>query len=74
MRQYGFYLFQVFFTAGDRLLYERIEAEKSLVHELSRPRHRSVAIFHGITTDSISSGKPRPKPVEPPARRKTIAP
>lgn len=63
MRQYGFYLFRVSKTAGGRLLYERIEADKSLVHELSRPRHRSVAIFHGITTDSISSGKPRPKPV-----------
>lgn len=74
MRQYGFYLFRVSKTAGGRLLYERIEADKSLVHELSRPRHGSVAIFHGITTDSISSGKPRPKPVFTPGQAKDHRP
>lgn len=74
MRQYGFYLFRVLKTAGGRLLYERIEAEKSLVHELSRPRHGSVAIFHGITTEGISSGKPRPKPVFTPGQAKDHRP
>jgi len=74
VRQYGFYLFRVWKTAGGRLLYERIEAGKSLVHELSRPRHSSVAIFHGITTDSISSGKPRPKPVFTPGQAKDHRP